>query len=57
MLVYIAADNSYRATILNVTGNGNNWARSEIYNISTTGIACSKVINYKESQIKLTMYA
>lgn len=28
MTVYIAADNMYSATILNVTGKGNNWRRS-----------------------------
>jgi hypothetical protein len=41
MTVYIAGDDSYTATILNVTGKGNNWKRSEIYVIPTIGIACS----------------
>lgn len=42
MTVYIAADNYYTATMLNITGSGNNWGASEVYVVPTTDIACGK---------------
>jgi hypothetical protein len=42
MTVYIAADNYYTATMLNITGSGNDWSASEVYVVPTTDIACGK---------------